>query len=311
MKLITTFAISFLFTTSAFAAGGIKLYADLEFPDTTKQHSATMQGDVGLQGAKGDTGPQGLKGDTGVQGPQGLPGMSATSPAIQMSYMTKSTSSVIPNVTTTDLNQILSFYAYSGVGNIYGYTSNLGMQFTSGTTSGLVIFYFLQYLPNGTIDPAFSPLKIAGGRWTSTTINGTPAILVNTAAVRYGMPDIYFTALNGNLTAGELVSSPLTPMPQTTAFSTNLVSNKTIAVTFPSGTVTAYLASTGYATGTDPSGNPFSNLPWAITGDGMLTLNNITLKIVSGSANPWTATYTNSRYTVPTKELGPITMLIN
>lgn len=253
-------------------------------------------------------GPQGIQ---GIQGPQGLPGASSSTQNTLMNYMTKSTSNVIPNVTTTDLTQILSFYGYTGgPGNIYGYNSNIGMQFNSGTTSGLVVFYFLQYLSNGTIDPSFTPIKIAGGRWVSTTINGAPALLVNTASVRYAMPDIYFTALNGNLTAGDIVPGPVATMPQSTAFNNALVSNKTIAVTFPSGTVTAFLASTGFASGTDPSGNSFTNLPWSITGDGRLVLNTIYIKIVGGSANPWTATYTNTKYTVPATELGPITLLI-
>ena len=225
--------------------------------------------------------------------------------------MTKNSSGLIPNVTTTDLNQILTFYGYTGgSGNIYGYSNNIGMQLASGTTSGLVVFYFLQYLPTGLIDPAFTPIKIAGGRWTSTTINNAPAFLINASSVRYGMPDIYFTTSNGNLTVGEIIPGPATSMPQTASFTTNMLSNKTISVTFTSGTVTATLAINGFASGTDPSGNSFSNLAWSITGDGRLLMNNIAMKLVGGSGNTWTVTYTNSRYTAPTTELGPIPLLI-
>jgi hypothetical protein len=57
MNVIVSAAMLLLLATSTFAAGNVKLYGDLEFPDTTKQSTATVQGPVGLQGAKGDTGP--------------------------------------------------------------------------------------------------------------------------------------------------------------------------------------------------------------------------------------------------------------
>ncbi|MFZ4858815.1 MAG: PKD domain-containing protein [Desulfuromonadaceae bacterium] len=65
MKIVILTVMNFLLATSVFAAGNIKINANLEFPDGTIQSTATVQGPVGLQGAKGDTGPQGPKGDTG------------------------------------------------------------------------------------------------------------------------------------------------------------------------------------------------------------------------------------------------------
>jgi len=82
MKISILLAIVLQLATSAFA--GVKLYSDLEFPDTTKQNSATVQGIPGIQGAPGDSGPQGVqgpqglmgdKGDTGNTGSQGIQGI--------------------------------------------------------------------------------------------------------------------------------------------------------------------------------------------------------------------------------------------
>ncbi len=77
MKIIITLAATLLCAASAFAAGNVKIYTDLEFADGTPQSTAIVQGPVGLQGIQGDVGPQGLKGDkgdTGLPGIQGLTG---------------------------------------------------------------------------------------------------------------------------------------------------------------------------------------------------------------------------------------------
>lgn len=60
MKRLALLLIFLLNTATVNAAGNIKLYADLEFSDTTIQSTATVQGPVGLQGAKGDSGANGV-----------------------------------------------------------------------------------------------------------------------------------------------------------------------------------------------------------------------------------------------------------
>jgi hypothetical protein len=77
-----------------------------------------------------------------------------------------------------------------------------------------------------------------------------------------------------------------------------------------SGTIIAFLASTGLASGTDPSGQAFTNLPWSVNADGTLKIDNITLKIVGGSTNAWSVTYINSKYFGTPTPLGPITLTI-
>lgn len=71
IKVMLSILLFILMSTNASADGVIKLHGDLEFPDGTKQSTATVQGPVGLQGAQGDTGPQGPKGDKGDPGPEG------------------------------------------------------------------------------------------------------------------------------------------------------------------------------------------------------------------------------------------------
>lgn len=259
----------------------------------------------------GPQGPQGLQGDIGPQGPAGsCTGVvcSGTVPSI-MNYMTYSASSVIPTEVTTDLNRILTYYPYNedGSGNIKGFGNNIGVQFES---SGLAIFYLLKYLPTGYIDGTFKPVKVGGGRWSMTTINGASALFLDTSAVRYAMPDMYFTALNGNLTRGEVISGPATSLAQTAVFTNIMVSGKTIKVRLPLGLYTLNLAADGSATVTNPGGNPKS-FTWSVTADGKLTIaNTITFKIVGGTTSPWTVSWTDASYTTPTTELGPTTLTI-
>ncbi|QOX78500.1 hypothetical protein FY034_06010 [Trichlorobacter lovleyi] len=259
----------------------------------------------------GPQGPQGSQGDIGPQGPAGsCTGVvcSGTVPSI-MNNMTYSASSVIPTEVTTDLNRILTYYPYTedGSGNIKGFGNDIGMQFES---SGLAIFYVLKYLSTGYIDTTFKPVKVGAGRWSMTTINGASALFVDTSAVRYALPDMYFTALNGNLTRGEIVSGPVNSLGQTALFTNAMVSGKTIKVRLPLGLYTMVFAADGSVTITKP-GSSTKIFTWSITTDGRLSVaNTITFKIVGGAANLWSVSWTDASYTAPATELGPTTLTI-
>lgn len=268
----------------------------------------SLIGPAGPQGTKGDTGAQGAVGPQGPQGTCSGVVCSGTIPSI-MNYMTYSATSVIPTEVTTDLNRIVTFYPYNedGSGNIKGFGNNIGVQFES---SGLAIFYLLKYLSTGYIDSAFKPVKVGGGRWSMTTINGVSALYVDTSAVRYALPDMYFTALNGNLTRGELVSGPVTSLAQTAEFTNVMVSNRIIKVRLPLGLYTLNLAADGSATISNPGGNQKS-ITWSVTADGKLSIaNTISFKIVGGDTNLWSVSWTDASYTSPLTELGPTTLTI-
>lgn len=306
--------------SAAFAAGNVKLNAPLKFPDGTIQSTATVQGPKGDAGAIGPQGPQGIqgpKGDTGIQGVQGPAGVCASNPPQTMHYMLDNNHSAMPT-TASSLGQVISFYSYPS-GNIYGYSSNYGIQLSTGTSNGLAVYYFLKYLPSGNIDSTFPPVKIGGGRWTLTTINGKSAILVDTSSVRYAMPDIFFTeglnADNNNLPdimVGKVLPGPATLLPQATAFTPFLVSGKAVTVSLPDDVLTFNLASNGSASATNLSGESFTGGTWAINGNGTLTVFDVLIfKIVDTSSSPWKATYIKSTYSPANIELGPIAITFN
>ena len=254
----------------------------------------------------GPQGPQGTTGATGPQGPAGsCTGNCGGSPTL-LSYMTYNWNSGVISNGTTDLSQIVSFYSYPN-GGIYGYNSNLGFRFTA---DGKVVYYFLQYLDSGFVDQNFPLTPIAGGRWWYTTINGQAALQVDASAVHYAMPDVYFTAYNGNLVLGDIVPSPAVALPQTALFSTAMISGKSIIVDSPSGKMRLTFSSGGTASGIDSNGKAVSG-SWSITADGLLDIAaTIKLKIVGGAGNSLLVTYTNAKYLASTTELGPINLQI-
>lgn len=279
-------------------------------------YNGTWGTGVSLIGPQGPQGPKGDTGDQGAIGPQGPVGTCSGVvcqggvPTVKR-YMTYASSMVIPNEATTNLRRILEYFPYnpSGPGNITGLASNnLGVQFVDGTTDGLAVFYFLKYdFASGTIDLSFTPIKVGGGRWFMTTINGVDALLVNTSAISHAMPRaMYYTVHNGNLTRGYVLSGPAAPVPQSASFSPEMLVGKTGKIEMFNGIVTVQLAAGGTATIYAPDGRQ-SMGTWSVVG-GKLVVNTITFKIIGGTESPWTVTYTDSRFTLPETELGPMTL---
>lgn len=259
-------------------------------------------------------GPQGQQGTTGPQGPAGTCSgvvCTGTVPTVDR-YMTATSSNPIPNETTTNFARIIEYFPYnaSGSGNISGFGNNLGVQFGSGTTSGLAVFYFLKYDPvTGFIDQTFTPIKVGGGRWYMTTINGSAALFVDSAAVRYAVPPFYYTVYNNNLTRGYVVPGPVSPMTQTASFTAENLNTKTAKLYFPKGVIWVSFASGGTGTVTNTDGSQ-SSVTWSIAADGKLNVASMTFKIVGGAGSQWTVTYFDGRFTSPATELGPITLEI-
>lgn len=75
MKKIILIVLGVVSSTTAFAAGNVKLYAPLQFPNGTIQSTATLQGPQGAEGPQGLPGP---KGDPGVDAQITITAMCAT-----------------------------------------------------------------------------------------------------------------------------------------------------------------------------------------------------------------------------------------
>lgn len=162
MKTIVTLVLFLLLAVqSSFAAGGnVKLYGDLEFPDTTVQKTATVQGPIGLQGIQGDTGPQGPAGPAckptltdicegiltgGAARPTFCPAatLSATTTIAKTSLVTSETTTVsstfksnglpVAGITVTFTTTLGSVSPLTAVTNASGTATT---QLTAGATAG-------------------------------------------------------------------------------------------------------------------------------------------------------------------------------
>jgi hypothetical protein len=273
-------------------------------------------GPQGSTGSQGIQGIQGLKGDTGISGPSGATGISSGGvcglyASTATSYMETTNWAVMNN--TSDVFQLFSFYGYP-LSNILGINNNIGVQFASGTSPGLVVFYFLRYDVNGNIDNTFAPVKVGGGYWQSKLINGKTAIVVDFSSVRYAQPvDVYFTANGNNIYLGEVIATPSPSLSKSMSFTSAMVSGKTVTFPLASGMVSINLASNFTVSGTSQDGSSIpTGMTWAVdTLTGILTIGPIKLTIVGGTTDNCRAvTYTATMNSNPNLVVGPVPLKI-
>lgn len=278
-------------------------------PTTSDWTVLAAQGIAGATGPAGPTGPTGPSGASGTAS-GGACGVSTTSKSNYVLNNWNPAGSMDQNgpVNATSFSQLITFNNYPD-GNVLGYNNNYGFQLTA---SGTVVTYYLQFLPDGYIDGTFPKIPVAVNRWKYITINGNQqALLIDTSPIRYGLGnDVFFTMNGPSLQGGEVMMGPSSPMPQTTQFTTNMLSGKTTSMLIKGSYVTLTFVAGGNLTVIKPDGTSMPGLTWSVVNGQLNVANMLTFTIVGGSSTCWAVTYTDASSSQPTTVIGPVAMVI-
>ena len=190
MKTITTLALLLLLAaSSSFAAGGnVKLYGDLEFPDSTIQKTATVQGPVGLQGAPGDTGPQGPAGPTCKPTLTDICEGILAAGAVRPSYCPAVATSVVstiakPSLVTGETTTVSSTFKTGGVAVV-------GVTVTFTTTLGSVTPITAVTNSSGTATAQLTAGAAAGQGQVTATATVSGIIVTSNALFNENLPKL-------------------------------------------------------------------------------------------------------------------------